>query len=246
MFRKSFASVVSAALLVAGPAPLAAQMMTRGPVMGVTVTPTIVTGLNSPIPGAPSLGMPTVTPVALTALTVPAAPVPVAAVQPLAVIQSQDPAVGLDKKGLALNVLFDHASAAAVDGAAAGPVGQPEARPAAPSAPNAAGIVLGLTAAASALESKTKGYGDVDYWVHHYAVRRDMGNLVADALTAISRATDDRVLAFRLKELADDLRAASQGEHGDVSYWTEMCSRQDTAFARVAQRLRRLNDLPRA
>ncbi len=119
VFKKSLASVVSAALLMVGPGPLAAQMMTRGPV-AVSVTPTIGAGLNSPVPGASS-NIPTLAPVgALTGSIVPAAPVPVAAVQlralaasdsgsPLAVIQSQDPAVGVDKKGAALAVLFDQA-----------------------------------------------------------------------------------------------------------------------------------------
>ncbi len=254
MFRQSLASVVSAALLMVGPGPLSAQMMSRGPV-AVSVTPTIGAGLNSPVPGASS-NIPTLAPVgALTASIVPAAPVPVAAVQPqalapvtaqgspLAVIRSQDPAVGVDKKGAALDVLFDQ-SAAAVDGTAAGPIlGQPE--PAKPSAPNAAGIVLGLTAAARALESRTSGYGNVDFWVHHHAMRRDIGNAVADSLTAISRATDDRLLAFELQRLAEDLRAAPQKGYGNVDYWTDLCSRQDTAFARIASRLRQLNDLPR-
>ncbi|MEQ1919839.1 MAG: PspA/IM30 family protein, partial [Elusimicrobiota bacterium] len=88
MFKKSLASIVSAAILVAGPGNLtltaAAQTMGRAPVSGISVTPTIGTGLNSPTLGAPSFNMP-----ALGALTSPslmvapsiAAPAPVTAVQ---------------------------------------------------------------------------------------------------------------------------------------------------------------------
>ncbi len=128
MFKKSLASVVSAALLVAGPGNLtltaAAQTMGRAAVTGVSVTPTIGTGLHSPVPGASSFYMPSLTPGALIAPTLMAAPslvpVPAAAVpaaltaaakaagSPLAVIQSQDPKTGVAEKGAALNALFEN------------------------------------------------------------------------------------------------------------------------------------------
>lgn len=255
MFRKFLASVVSAAILMVGPGPLAAQTISRGPV-AVSVIPAIGTGLVSPVPGASSLNMPTAAAGALTAPTVSAAPLPVAAVQsqalaatdsgsPLAVIRSQDPAVGVDKKGAALNALFENSmSAAAVDGAAADPV-PARVEPVSPVPSNTAGIVLGLTAVVRALESKTHGSGYSDYWIHHFSMRRNMGNAVAGALRDISRATDDKFLAFKLGELADDLLAAPQTGSGYADYWVEMCSLQDKAFDRVAQRLRQLNNLPR-
>ncbi len=70
MLRKSLASIVLAALLVAGPGHLtltaAAQSMVRGATTRVNVIPMIGTGLNSPVPGASSLGLPTVVPSAFT------------------------------------------------------------------------------------------------------------------------------------------------------------------------------------
>src|SRR3989338_3728641 len=66
MFKKSLASIVSAAVLVAGPGHLtldaAAQTLTRGPVAGVSVTPVIGTGINSPVPGASSFNVPPLAP----------------------------------------------------------------------------------------------------------------------------------------------------------------------------------------
>ncbi len=92
MFKKSLAAIVSAAVLVVGPGHLtltaAAQATTRGPVAGVTATPTIGTGLNSPLPTAFfSSRMPNLVTGVLTAPSLPttprvAAPAP-AAPQPL-------------------------------------------------------------------------------------------------------------------------------------------------------------------
>src|SRR3989338_1875237 len=83
MFKKSLASIVSAAVLVAGPGHLtldaAAQTLTRGPVAGVSVTPVIGTGINSPVPGASSFNVPALAPGALIAPAPIAAPSPVAA-----------------------------------------------------------------------------------------------------------------------------------------------------------------------
>ena len=91
MFKKSIASIVSAAVLVAGPGHLSltavAQTMTRGPVTGISVTPTIGTGLNSPLPGAFSVNSSMLSPVSLTApslLAAPSAAVTVQAAKPIA------------------------------------------------------------------------------------------------------------------------------------------------------------------
>ena len=134
MFKKSLASIVSAALIVAGPGHLsltaAAQSMARGPVTNVSVIPTIGTGMNSPILGAASLIMPTLAPGALMSpslLVAPSlvapAPVAVAAAKPLAlaaaavpaaakasplsIIASRDAKTGVAEKGAALNAFFD-------------------------------------------------------------------------------------------------------------------------------------------
>jgi len=141
MFKKSLASIVSAAVLVAGPGHLtldaAAQTLTRGPVTGVSVTPTIGTGLNSPVPGASSFNMPSLTPAALIAPSLTVAPKPVmpaiaspvslapvpaslaarpipaaAKGTPLTVIASRDAKVGVAEKGAALNALFENSVAA--------------------------------------------------------------------------------------------------------------------------------------
>ncbi|MBI2789730.1 MAG: PspA/IM30 family protein, partial [Elusimicrobia bacterium] len=141
MFKKSLASIVSAAVLVAGPGHLtldaAAQTLTRGPVTGVSVTPTIGTGLNSPVPGASSFNMPSLTPGALLAPTLTVAPKPVlpaiaspvslapvpaslaarpipaaAKAMPLTVIASRDAKVGVAEKGAALNALFENSTVA--------------------------------------------------------------------------------------------------------------------------------------
>jgi len=136
MFKKSLASVVSAAVLVAGPGNLtltaAAQTMSRGAITGVSVTPSIGTGLHSPVPGASSLNIPTLTPGALLAapslapapiaaapvaaktLAVAATPVAAAAKasgSPLSVISSRDAKVGVAEKGAALDSLFDNSMA---------------------------------------------------------------------------------------------------------------------------------------
>ena len=141
MFKKSLASIVSAAVLVAGPGHLtldaAAQTLTRGPAAGVSVTPVIGTGINSPVPGASSFNVPALAPGALIAPAPIAAPSPVAApvslapvpaslaarpaaaaakavaaaASPLAVIRSQDPKTGVAEKGAALNAFFENSSA---------------------------------------------------------------------------------------------------------------------------------------
>ena len=141
MFKKSLASIVSAAVLVAGPGHLtldaAAQTLTRGPVTGVSVTPTIGNGLNSPVPGVSSFNMPSLTPGALLAPSLTVAPKPVvpavaspvslapvpaslaakampaaAKGSPLAVIESRDAKVGVAEKGAALNALFENSAVA--------------------------------------------------------------------------------------------------------------------------------------
>ncbi|MBI2386530.1 MAG: hypothetical protein HYV14_11010 [Elusimicrobia bacterium] len=58
MLHKSVAAVVSVAVLIGGPgltAPAAAQTMTRGAAVNVSVTPSIGAGFGGSIPGAPSL-----------------------------------------------------------------------------------------------------------------------------------------------------------------------------------------------
>ncbi|MDP3542685.1 MAG: hypothetical protein Q8T11_09500 [Elusimicrobiota bacterium] len=142
MFKKSLASIVSAAVLVAGPGHLtltaAAQTLAR-PVSGISVTPTIGTGLHSPLPGASSFNVPTMAPGVMLAPVLSAAPSPIAAPvslapvpaalavkpvaaaakalpatvkgSPLAVIKSQDANVGVAEKGAALNALFENSSA---------------------------------------------------------------------------------------------------------------------------------------
>ncbi len=130
MFKKSIAAIVSAAVLVAGPGHLtltaAAQTIGRGPGK-VSVTPAIGTGLNTPAPGASSFfDMPTLpqgplSSPAPSAAPHTAAPTPVVSVaaaakampatakgSPLAVIQSQDPAVGVPEKAAALKNLFEN------------------------------------------------------------------------------------------------------------------------------------------
>ncbi len=139
MLKKSLASIVSAAILVAGPGNLtltaAAQTMGRAPVTGVSVIPTVATGLNSPALAAPSFNMPTLGAITSPSLMVApsiAAPAPVVAAapvalaaqpvlpaaakamptmakgSPLSVIQSQDTKVGVAEKGTALNALFEN------------------------------------------------------------------------------------------------------------------------------------------
>ena len=82
MFKKSLASIVSAAILVAGPGNLtlsaAAQTIGRGAAANVSVIPTIGTGFNSPVPGASSFNVPTLAPGALIAPALMAAPILVA------------------------------------------------------------------------------------------------------------------------------------------------------------------------
>lgn len=124
MFKKSLASLISAALFAASPLTAAAQIMTRGVVPIVSGTPMIVTGLNSHVQTTLLLNMPTLTQSALvtTAALVPtvaqlaptATLTPIAktmaatsvAGSPLAVIQSNEKV----DKILALNALFDSAA----------------------------------------------------------------------------------------------------------------------------------------
>lgn len=131
MFKKPLTALVSSAVLASGPGHLAltaaAQTLTRGPVTGVTVTPAIGAGLNSPVPDASSLGMPSLVPRTLTVPN-PAAPAATAAQpqalaatpvlpfekampatakgSPLAMIRSQDSIVA--EKDAALDALFEN------------------------------------------------------------------------------------------------------------------------------------------
>ena len=138
MFKKLLASIVSAAVLVAGPGHLtldaAAQTIGRGAAANISVIPTIGTGLNNPVLGDSSFMMPSVMPGALTAPSLLAAPnidapVPAALTlvatpsripanaampatvpgSPLAVIASRDAKVGLTEKDAALDTLFENA-----------------------------------------------------------------------------------------------------------------------------------------
>ncbi len=76
MFKKSLASLVSAAVLVAGPGnlTLTAAAQTRGAVTGVSVIPSIGTGFAAPVPGASSFNVPMLTPGALMAPSLIATP----------------------------------------------------------------------------------------------------------------------------------------------------------------------------
>ncbi|HAZ07995.1 MAG TPA: hypothetical protein DCZ01_05595 [Elusimicrobia bacterium] len=106
MLKNSIVSFVSAAFLVAGPSHLtpeaAAQIISRGPVTGTSVTSAIGTGLNSSVPSALSPIMPASSQGALSAPTL----LPVKGL-PLAVIQSQDSSVGVAEKATALGIMFD-------------------------------------------------------------------------------------------------------------------------------------------
>jgi len=126
MLKKSLASLISCAVLSAGPGDhvltASAQTMARGPVTGVSVTPMIATGLSSPIPGASSLNIPSLPAGALVAPTLTVAPAvaaPIAAAagkampatgSPLSVIVSQDASVGVSERGAALNALFENST----------------------------------------------------------------------------------------------------------------------------------------
>ncbi len=135
MFKKSLASVVSAAILVAGPGnlTLTAAAQSRGAVTGISVTPSIGTGFSAPVPGAASFNSPMLAPslMAPSLLAAPSlAPAPVASIaaapvalsativpaaakgSPVSVIQSKDAAVGVSEKGAALNVMFENSRAA--------------------------------------------------------------------------------------------------------------------------------------
>ncbi|HAZ08420.1 MAG TPA: hypothetical protein DCZ01_07865, partial [Elusimicrobia bacterium] len=129
MFKKPLASIVSAAVLVAGPGQLtltaAAQTLTRGSATGGSVTPTIITGLNLPVLGASSFNVPTLAPgapiaaaplagvVPAAAKTVPVAvPVPVAAKGSLAVSAFQEDKADVVEKAAALETLFENSSVA--------------------------------------------------------------------------------------------------------------------------------------
>ncbi|OGR73124.1 MAG: hypothetical protein A2X40_08095 [Elusimicrobia bacterium GWC2_65_9] len=135
MFHKPIASIVSAAVLVAGPGHLplfaAAQTMTRGAVTGVSATPRIAAGLNGSVYGASSY-IPTLTPGALAvpSLNVAANPalVPVAAKTQVPVVAKAAPVTAQDmslavsalqeengdvaKKDAALNALFENSTGA--------------------------------------------------------------------------------------------------------------------------------------
>jgi hypothetical protein len=132
MFKKPLASIVSAAILVAGPGNLAltaaAQTMARGTIANVSVIPTIVTSFNNPVPSAASLMTPSLMTASLISPALPAAPsvaaAPAAAVQaakavpvtvtgsPLSVIRSQSADVGVAEKGAALDSLFENSMVA--------------------------------------------------------------------------------------------------------------------------------------
>ncbi len=105
-----------------------------------------------------------------------------------------------------------------------------------------AGVAAALKVVGAGLRTSTHGDGDVDTWLHHFVVRRDMANAAAWTMRETAAGLPDRPFAAQLDELADDLLAAPQAGYGTAGYWAGMAGRQDALFAGVAERIDRLSD----
>ena len=195
MFKKTLASIVTAAILVAGPGQLtltaAAQMTTRAVVPSVSATPTIAAGLTPIAPAPVSLNTlllplaartaPVAVPLAQHAKLTPAAAntTPIA---PLALIQSEDPNISLNEKGAALKEFFDQATPKPQEDAPAEVVGQPSAG------------TPSLSPAANTLSAKTPSS------LERAAVDlKPVTDALADFGRLVSRAWDALLVLLRIK-----------------------------------------------
>lgn len=104
-----------------------------------------------------------------------------------------------------------------------------------------AGLLSALPAAGAGLAAKADGGGESAFvLVRLFELRRDAGNLTGWALQQLAGRVTDRYSRMVIEEAAKDLLSAPQHGEGNSSYWTQMIARQDSAYERVADRLRRL------
>jgi hypothetical protein len=253
MNRTTSTAVLLTVLLSSAPRTLRAQALAArtAPVSSIGMRSFAGAGLKSPTAAAFSFGG-LLTPALLaSASLVPSAPSLFTAAQSapaasnkgsaLSLIQSRDAAVGVDAKGRALRTLFD--LAAPIDGdASREPVVPAQTAPADPQKAWEHGLLHGLMPLAAALSRRTSGSGYVDYWIHHFEVRRDMGNAAAASLDRRAQQVKNQRLKLDLEELSRDLRAAPQRGYGDDDYWVGLVGDQNRVFQRVAERIARVRD----
>jgi hypothetical protein len=99
------------------------------------------------------------------------------------------------------------------------------------------GVLYGLDSAVGILEAKRSGYGTMDYWIHHHAIRRDMANALGYALRDLAGKVNEPSLRAALGHIASNILSTYQTGYGDLHYWARMATLQDNEYDALAQRL---------
>jgi hypothetical protein len=103
------------------------------------------------------------------------------------------------------------------------------------------GLAEALAPAAKALLAHTTGHGPINYWLHHFEIRRVAGNAAAISLrrlASLGRGT----FRTRLEQIAGSLDAAPQTGYGNVHYWADMTTTQEQAFRGPAETMSQLGN----
>lgn len=98
------------------------------------------------------------------------------------------------------------------------------------------GFLKGLKVAMTAMTVYDLRYGEIDYHIRTFAIRRNMANRVAQGILAELQNVDNPLLRGALNELAKDIQSAPQGGFDNHIYML-MLKEQNTVLVRVAQKL---------
>lgn len=105
------------------------------------------------------------------------------------------------------------------------------------------GFIQGLEVATAAVAVYTTGYGNIDYHIRAFEVRRDLANRIANLITVGLDSVQNPLLKSSLEEIANDIKSAPQKGYGTLDYWIGMLGQQDKVLKRVDEKLMKLSQL---
>ncbi len=105
------------------------------------------------------------------------------------------------------------------------------------------GFLQGIKPAMAMMTDNAPGYGDINYHMRTFAIRRNMANQIAQGIYNEAPLISNPLLRVSLEEIVKDIWSAPQGGYGDLNYHVGLENQQMVVLVRVSEKVATLTKL---
>ncbi|MGE4233972.1 MAG: hypothetical protein AB7F43_11640 [Bacteriovoracia bacterium] len=106
------------------------------------------------------------------------------------------------------------------------------------------GYLLGISGALRGISNQPNGFGDAEYWIREFEIRRGAANLVEQDIRSRLSSFSTPSIKTGLSEILIDLQNVPKDGFGTATYWAkEKVPQQRDALYRIYEKLTRLSSL---